>query len=176
MPKDLNRKITVTLAEVNAAPTNNAATQCLSRYPRRFRTHSSRLPPPSIFLLETTATRSDAAARAKRKSENKRETRKQERSPEDEAASWRSVKEAGVSFWINDITGVATDECPHESLRPMDPKKHSTVGGASGSCPETSPDLDIGFGQEEGTGALVYDSSEFEQAMRILDGGLPARP
>lgn len=71
---------------------------------------------------------------------------------------------------------MATDECPHESLRPKDPKKQSTPGGASGNDPETSAGLDIGFGQEEGTGALVYDSSEFEQAMRILDGGLPARP
>eukprot|EP00903_Cladosiphon_okamuranus_P009589 g9128.t1 len=122
------------------------------------------------------ARRNDAAARAKRKSENKREARKQERSPEDEPANWRSVKEAGVSFWINDVTGVATDECPHESLRPKDPKKRSTMGGASGSCPETSPGLDFGFEQNEGTGALVYDSSEFEKAMRILDGGLPARP
>ena len=130
----------------------------------------------SSLSLKTTATCSDAAARAKRKSENKRETRKLERSPEDEPANWRSVKEAGVSFWINDVTGVATDECPHESLRPWDPKKQSTVGEVSGGCPETSADLDIGFGQDEGTGALVYDSSEFEQAMRILDGGLPARP
>eukprot|EP00752_Nemacystus_decipiens_P010178 g9071.t1 len=85
------------------------------------------------------ARRNDAAARAKRKSENKREIRKQERSPEDEPANWRSVKEAGVSFWINDVTGVATDECPHESLRPKDPKNQNTlVGGISGNDPETS--------------------------------------
>lgn len=130
---------------------------------------------PSPLPLKNTTTRSDAAARAKRKSENKRETRKQERSPEDEPANWRSVKEAGVSFWINDVTGVATDECPHESLRPPDPHKKSMLG-TSGSGPETPARLEIGFGQEEGTGALVYDSSEFQQAMRILDGGLPGRP
>lgn len=141
---------------------------------RTSRKHPVLTAPPSPS--QTATRRSDAAARAKRKSENKREMRKQERSPDDELANWRSVKEAGVSFWINDVTGVATDECPHESLRPRDPKKQGTLGGTSGADPETSGGLDFGFGEEEGTGALVYDSSEFEQAMRILDGGLPARP
>ena len=31
-------------------------------------------------------------------------------------------------------------------------------------------------GQDEGTGALVYDRSEFEQTMRILDDGIPRSP
>ncbi|CAM9342078.1 unnamed protein product [Scytosiphon promiscuus] len=131
------------------------------------------------------ARRNDAAARAnKRKSENKRETRnKAGRSPEDEPANWRRVKEAGVAFWVNDVTGVATDECPHESLRlPVaDLRKRSTSEACTrgdSSWTSTSAGLDIGFeGQEEGTGALVYDSCEFEQAMRILDApGFSARP
>lgn len=130
------------------------------------------------------ARNSDAAARAnKRKSENKRETRsKAGRSPEDEPANWRRVKEAGVVFWINDVTGVATDECPHESLRPPEAgliKRSTSEARANGDgCwTRSSAGLDHGFeGQEEGTGALVYDSSEFEQAMRILDGGLATQP
>lgn len=126
--------------------------------------------------------RSDAAARAnKRKSENKREMRQAESSPEDAPANWRRVKEAGVMFWINDVTGVATDECPHESLRPPgEAKKRSTLleGTDVGDYEEgLAGCLDMDVGQEEGTGALVYDSSEFQQAMRILDGGLRrARP
>lgn len=80
-------------------------------------------------------------------------------------------------FWINDVTGVATDECPHASLRPPpgNANKRSTLEeGAAGDC-ETLDGLDMNVGHDEGTGALVYDSSEFEQAMRILDGGLRAR-
>lgn len=97
---------------------------------------------------------------------------KAERSPEDEPANWRRVKEAGVTFWVNDVTGVATDECPHESLRPPgDAKKRSMLEGVAGDGSGTSVGLAMGVGHEEGTGALVYDSSEFEQAMRILDGG-----
>lgn len=80
-------------------------------------------------------------------------------------------------FWINDVTGVATDECPHESLRPPgEAKKRSTLDGTDVGDSETLAGLAMDVGQEEGTGALVYDSSEFQQAMRILDGGLRARP
>ena len=108
---------------------------------------------------------SDAAARGKRKSDNKR-TLASEPSEDDMPANWRRVKEAGVAFWVNDVTGVATDECPHDSLRPAEDSKRSMrsrcmEGGSSESGYEN--------GQDEGTGALVYDSSEFEQAMRILD-------
>lgn len=79
------------------------------------------------------------------------------------------MKEAGVAFWVNDVTGVATDECPHESLRPTEDKKQIMPSRCMEG--ETS---EGGYenGQDEGTGALVYDSSEFEQAMRILDHGL----
>ncbi len=127
------------------------------------------------FCLSFPTARSDAAARGnKRKSENKRETRKLESSPEDEPANWRRVKEAGVVFWVNEITGVATDECPHESLRPPGcAKKRSMLEGLAGDCSGT---FESSIGEEEGTGALVYDSSEFQQAMRILDGGWPAQP
>ncbi|CAN0236745.1 unnamed protein product [Ectocarpus sp. 6 AP-2014] len=126
--------------------------------------------------------RTEAAARAnKRKSENKREgMRKAELSPKGDPANWRRVKEAGVWFWINDVTGVATDECPHESLRPPRAARKRSMpleGSIAGDGSETLPEcLDIDFdGQEEGTGALVYDSSEFRQAMRLLDGGLPSQ-
>lgn len=120
-----------------------------------------------LFLLSvrtTCPTHSDAAARGKRKSDNKRALAT-EPSEEDKPANWRRVKEAGVAFWVNDVTGVATDECPHESLRPVEDTKRSmprcTEGGTSEGRSEN--------GQDEGTGALVYDSSEFEQAMQILD-------
>jgi len=79
-----------------------------------------------------------------------------------------------VVFWINEITGVATDECPHESLRPPGyAKKRSMLEGIAGDYSGT---FGSSFEEEEGTGALVYDSSEFQQAMRILDGGLSAQP
>lgn len=113
---------------------------------------------------------SEAAARSKRKSDNKRAAAA-ESSPDDDPANWRRVKEAGVMFWVNDVTGVATDECPHNSLRPVDERKRF-MEGVGGKHPEAGLEI----GGEEGTGALVYDSSEFEQAMRILDGGLPGEP
>lgn len=75
-------------------------------------------------------------------------------------------------FWVNDVTGVATDECPHDSLRLVDERKRFMVGGKGGKDPETGLEI----GNEQGTGALVYDSSEFEQAMRILDCALPGGP
>lgn len=111
---------------------------------------------------------SEAAARGKRKSDQKSPT-VTEASPDDWPANWRRVKEAGVSFWVNDVTGVATDECPHESLRPLEDSERAATRrvAAEGSLEE------FGSGQDEGTGALVYDSTEFEQAMRVLDGGLP---
>ncbi|CAN0188350.1 unnamed protein product, partial [Laminaria digitata] len=80
-------------------------------------------------------------------------------------ANWRRVKEAGVAFWVNDVTGVATDECPHESLRPAEDLKRRTPS----RCMEGGGSSGERGSQDEGTGALVYDSSEFEQAMRILD-------
>lgn len=102
---------------------------------------------------------------------------KADRSPDDEPANWRRVKEAGVMFWINDVTGVATDECPHESLRPPgEAYKRSTLEGVVTDDSEILESFAMDIGQDEGTGALVYDSSEFEQAMRILDGGLRVRP
>lgn len=110
---------------------------------------------------------SDAAARGKRKSDNKRALLASEPCEEDKPANWRRVKEAGVTFWVNDITGVATDECPHDSLRPAEDSKRSMPS----RCMEAESSEGGGYdnGQDEGTGALVYDSSEFEQAMRILD-------
>lgn len=75
-------------------------------------------------------------------------------------------------FWVNDVTGVATDECPHDSLRLVDERKRFMVGGMRGKDSEAGLEI----GNEQGTGALVYDSSEFEQAMRILDGALPGGP
>lgn len=110
---------------------------------------------------------SDAAARGKRKSDNKRALLASEPCEEGKPANWRRVKEAGVTFWVNDITGVATDECPHDSLRPAEDSKRSMPS----RCMEAESSEGGGYdnGQDEGTGALVYDSSEFEQAMRILD-------
>lgn len=107
---------------------------------------------------------SDAGARGKRKSENKRAA-DDDRLVEDKAAHWRRVKEAGVGFWINDVTGVATDECPHASLRSQEGSRRTTNRSIAGKDSMTG----FGTGHDDGTGALVYDSSEFEQAMRILD-------
>lgn len=114
-------------------------------------------------------TYSEAAARGKRKSDNKRSTAAEEVSEDDKQANWRRVKEAGVVFWINVVTGVATDECPHETLQPLEDRKRAMLEELAGKTSETG----LAVGQDEGTGALVYDSSEFEQAMRILDGGFP---
>lgn len=77
------------------------------------------------------------------------------------------------------MTGVATEECPHELLQLTVPREQEAkerarwkIAGPAAKIFEGGGGLDIG--QDEGTGALVYDSSEFEQAMRILDGAAVA--
>ncbi|CAM9999992.1 unnamed protein product [Choristocarpus tenellus] len=113
---------------------------------------------------KTLGTRRNDVANRISKSKSDRRQQVQEVDNNDNPASWRAVKEAGVAFWVNDTTGIATDVCPHESLRhpcDMANKEGLTNNGEKGA-------LRLGLG--EGTGALVYDSSEYEEAMRILDG------
>lgn len=86
-------------------------------------------------------------------------------SPDEESANWRRVKEAGVVFWINDITGTATEENPCSPLQPI-------VAAVEGTKPSIVED-DLGGVDGVGTGALVYDRSEFVEAMRILDDCIP---
>lgn len=92
------------------------------------------------------------------------------------AANWREVKEAGVTFWFNDTTGVATDECP-QGYAPSLPKQESHDG-------KTDADITLHLSEEgrsgdveqgEGTGALVYDSSEYDEVMRLLDSVCTSR-
>lgn len=127
-------------------------------------------PPPPLCQSSI----SDAAVRGKQKSDNKRPIQADD-FPETKPEHWRRVKEAGVMFWFNDVTGVATDDCPHESLwslieRERELKERARDGKERAAVPKALDDLAFEVGQGEGTGALVYDSSEFEQAMRILDG------
>lgn len=110
---------------------------------------------------------SDAGARARGKSESKRPG-VGENSPDEDPANWRRVKEAGVAFWINDITGMATDENPCSPLQPI------AVEGTNPLIVEDGVvEDDLEGVVEIGTGALVYDRSEFEQTMRILDDYMP---
>ena len=45
--------------------------------------------------------------------ESKRRTRRsRRREPEKEQGTWREVKQAGVTFWLNDTTGVADEDPP----------------------------------------------------------------
>lgn len=81
---------------------------------------------------------------------------------------WRRVKEAGVTFWYNDKTGVATDECPHESLKSR--LEREILGDKTDHVvPQRFSDGGNMVGPGEGTGALVYDSSEYHQAVKLLD-------
>ena len=114
--------------------------------------------------------RSDTATKANHKLERKRLVMR-DISLEDKPANWRRVKEAGVAFWVNNFTGVATEECPYDSLQPLAACEAGKCNAPKGVAADGSEEP-FEVGQEEGTGALVYDRSEFEQAMRILDIGM----
>lgn len=94
------------------------------------------------------------------------------------------VKQAGVVFWLNDSTGVATDECPLESLRSLpeheDRQESPPPGGGLSPTQHLKGGCGLGTAakqqeEEEGTGALVYDSSEYDEVMRLLDREAPRR-
>ncbi|CAM9120448.1 unnamed protein product [Discosporangium mesarthrocarpum] len=110
--------------------------------------------------------RNDASNRTSMRRSDRRQ-QLEDHEDEDKPTSWRQVKEAGVVFWVNDITGFATDECPHASLAPLTPKGNELSGG--GGLPG-GDNRAFQHGLGEGTGALVYDDTEFKEAMRILDG------
>jgi hypothetical protein len=80
---------------------------------------------------------------------------------------WVKESQAGVAFWVHQETGEVKTECPYDETRPSTAnmallKKKQMRDGGCGAQGEEE--------EEEATGALVYESSEYEEYLRMLGG------
>ena len=70
--------------------------------------------------------------------------------PSIKEADWTELKQAGCIYWKHNESGTISNECPFKD--------------------EESPVHTVNIDpKKEGTGALVYDSQEFENFIRDLD-------
>jgi hypothetical protein len=83
---------------------------------------------------------------------------------EDAVQQWHVVVSAGIKFFVNDVTGEASDECPTQSKASNNNAKQ---------CNDVMSSKDtltkyMSQGSEIATGAMLYESREYEEAMRML--------
>jgi hypothetical protein len=83
---------------------------------------------------------------------------------QDAVQQWHVVVSAGIKFFVNDVTGEASDECPTQS-------KASSNGKQSNETMSSRDTLTkyMSQGSEVATGAMLYESREYEEAMRMLE-------
>lgn len=77
---------------------------------------------------------------------------------------WVMETQAGVCFWTHQDTGEIRTECPYDQTRPstanIDFLKEKRLGGREAALEAED--------EEEATGALVYDRSEYQEYLLML--------
>ncbi|KAJ1444559.1 hypothetical protein M885DRAFT_552622 [Pelagophyceae sp. CCMP2097] len=87
--------------------------------------------------------------------------------PNAERGAWQRTYQAGCWFWINAATGAAATTID-DGAKSLAPRVAAAEYGGDGMA--TAVETEDTDGKHWGTGALVYDPSEFEELVRILDG------
>lgn len=78
---------------------------------------------------------------------------------------WELVTQAGVSFWVHHETGEVSQECPYDVTRPPTAQRRAEGERIGEGLTETGEE-----DEQEATGALVYDNSEYAEYLKMLGG------
>lgn len=90
--------------------------------------------------------------------------------PQAVRSEWEREYEAGCWYWRNTVTGELTDVCPFpdpsEDERLLSPNAKRLVQAEK---PIEDPEAACPVVPNSGTGAVVYDSREYEELLQLLD-------
>eukprot|EP00611_Tribonema_gayanum_P009766 TRINITY_DN19646_c0_g1_i1.p1 TRINITY_DN19646_c0_g1~~TRINITY_DN19646_c0_g1_i1.p1 ORF type:complete len:214 (-),score=22.71 TRINITY_DN19646_c0_g1_i1:91-732(-) len=106
--------------------------------------------------------------RAKRQGGLKRRSKTGAEAFNEDAWNWSLMEQAGVRFWVNKLTGEATDEYPYpEVLQQADASDAESCAHLSS---KECLSMYMRSNTDIATGASVYDRRDYEEAMWELDG------
>ena len=85
-------------------------------------------------------------------------------------SEWEREYEAGCWYWRNTVTGELTDVCPFpdpsDEERLLSPNAKRLI---QAQTPIDDPEAACPVVPNSGTGAVVYDSREYEELLQLLD-------